>query len=82
MSLIKVVEKMRLLDPDIYFGKIVRVYSVDGDITEGTFGGYGFDYDDSGNEYTEFDIETDRGLTIGFEDHEVDRIEIIGEIKP
>lgn len=72
---------MRLLDPEIYFGKMIRVYSSDGDITEGAFGGFSYDYDDDGNEYTEFDIENDIGLTIGFDDYEVERIEIIGNIK-
>lgn len=71
---------MRLLDPEIYFGKVIRVYSVDGDITEGAFDGFSYDYDADGNEYTEIDIENDDGLTIGFDDHEVDHIEIIGEI--
>lgn len=72
---------MRLLYPEIYFGKMIRVYSKDGDITEGAFDGFSYDYDDDGNEYTEFDIENDDGLTIGFDDYEVDRIEIIGDIK-
>lgn len=72
---------MKIPNPDIYFGKMIRVYSVLGRVTEGAFGGYCFDYDDDGNEYTEFDIENNDGLTIGFDDYEVDRIEIIGEIE-
>ena len=40
---------MNIPAPDIYFGKKIRVYSPDGDITEGNFFGFRYDYDDDDN---------------------------------
>lgn len=71
---------MNIPNPNIYFGKKVRVFCADGDIVDGHFGGYCFEYDKSGGKYTEIDIVDSYGSTIGFDDYEVDRIEVIGDI--
>lgn len=68
---------MKIPDPDIYFGKRLRVHSSDGIVTVGGFRGYNYDYDDNGNEFVEFDVERDDGFLIGFTEGEIERIEII-----
>jgi hypothetical protein len=69
---------MKIDDPDVYQGKLVKVYSTDGGITVGDFLGYNYDYDDEGNELVEFDVdETKTGYCIGFSENEVERMEII-----
>ncbi len=70
---------MNIPAPDIYFGKKIRVYSPDGDITEGNFFGFSYDYDDDDNEVLDFDVMRDDGFLIGFTEEEIERIEIIGE---
>lgn len=71
-----VVEEMNIPDPEIYFGKKIKVYS--GDIvTVGKLYGYDYDFDDDGNEYLEFDVKNENGLYIGFTEDEIDKIEII-----
>lgn len=68
---------MKIPDPDIYFGKKLRVHSSSGIITVGSFFGYNYDYDDDGNEFVEFDVERNDGFLIGFTEDEVERIEIV-----
>lgn len=68
---------MKIPDPDIYFSKRIRVLSLDGDVTEGEFYGYNYDYDDGGNEFVEFDVKLDDGPLIGFSDDEAESIEIV-----
>lgn len=72
---------MKIPDPDIYFGKKMKVFSIGGIITVGSFFGYNFDYDDEGNEFVEFDVEREDGFLIGFTEDEIDRIEVIGDAK-
>lgn len=67
---------MKIPDPDIYFGKKIKVFSVNDIVTVGDFFGYNYDYDDDGNEFLEFDVEREDGFLIGFTEDEVERIEI------
>lgn len=69
---------MIIENPEIYFGKIIKVYSTSGRITMGELYGYGYDFDDDGNEFLEFDVENENGLLIGFTEDEINRIEIVG----
>lgn len=71
-----VVEEMKIDNPDVYFGKKIKVYSED-IITVGKLYGYDYDFDDDGNEYLELDVENENGLLIGFTEDEIDKIEII-----
>lgn len=68
---------MKIPDPDIYFGKKIKVFSVDGIVTVGDFFGYNYDYDDDGNEFVELNVEREDGFLIGFTEDEVERIEIV-----
>lgn len=68
---------MKIPDPDIYFGRKIKVFSVNGISTVGDFFGYNYDYDDDGNEFVEFDVEREDGFLIGFAEDEVERIEIV-----
>lgn len=69
---------MKISDPDIYFGKRIRVITTDGTIIVGKFDGYNYDYDDDGREYIEFDIWRDYdGAGVEFMEDEVESIEII-----
>lgn len=67
---------MKIDNPDIYFGKKIKVYSED-IVTFGKLYGYDYDFDDDGNEYLELDVENENGLLIGFTEDEIDKIEII-----
>lgn len=69
---------MIIENPEIYFGKIIKVYSTSGRITRGELYGYDYDFDDDGNEFLEFDVENENGLLIGFTEDEINRIEIVG----
>lgn len=70
---------MIIEDPEIYFGKKIKVFSPDGKITVGELYGYDYDFDDDGNEFLEFDVESENGLLIGFTEDEIERIEIVEE---
>lgn len=72
---------MTIPNPDIYFGKKLRVFCTDGIIIEGPFDGYNYDYDDEGNEFLEFDVTNEIGLHISLTEDEIERIEILGETK-
>lgn len=72
---------MNIPAPDIYFGKRIIVYSPDGDITEGNFFGFSYDYDEDDNEILDFDIMLDDGILIGFTENEISRIEVTGDAK-
>ena len=67
---------MKIDDPEIYFGKKIKVFS-DGIVTVGELLGYDYDYDDDGNEFLEFDVENEQGFLIGFSENEIDRIEVL-----
>lgn len=68
---------MIIENPEIYFGKKIKVFSPDGHITTGELYGYDYDFDDDGNEFLEFDVENENGLLIEFSEDEIERIEII-----
>ncbi len=68
---------MKIPDPDIYFGKKIKVFSVNDIVTVGEFFGYNYDYYDNGDEFVEFDVERGDGFLIGFTEDEVEHIEII-----
>lgn len=68
---------MKMPDPDIYFGKNIKVFSVNGIVTIGDFFGYNYDYGDNGNEFIEFGVEREDGFLIEFTEDEVERIEIV-----
>lgn len=69
---------MNIPAPDIYFGKRIRVYSPEGDFTEGNFFGFSYDYDEDDNEILDFDVMRDDGILIGFTENEISRIEVTG----
>ena len=69
---------MIIENPDIYFGKKIKVFSTSGRMTIGELYGYDYDFDDDGNEFLEFDVENENGLLIGFTEDEIKRIEIVG----
>lgn len=68
---------MRIDDPEIYFGKKIKVLSTSGRETVGELFGYDYDYDDDGNEFLEFDVTTEQGFLVGFTESEIDRIEVL-----
>jgi len=72
---------MNIPAPDIYFGKKIKVYATDGDVTVGNFFGFSYDYDDDDNEVLDFDVMREDGFLIGFTEDEIDRIEVIGDAK-
>lgn len=67
---------MKIENPDIYFGKKIKVFS-EGIITIGWLYGYDYDFDDDGNEYLEFDVKREDGVYIGFTEAEIDKIEFV-----
>lgn len=69
---------MIIENPEIYFGKKIKVFSTSGCETVGTLYGYDYDFDDDENEFLEFDVENENGLLIGFMEGEIERIDIIG----
>lgn len=68
---------MKIPDPEIYFGKTLRILDADGGITEGDFLGFNYDYDDDGKLFLEFDIDSISGIGISFTEDEIDSIEIL-----
>lgn len=73
---------MKIPNPEIYVGKILRIYSPGGIITEGSFDGYDYDFDDDGNIFLEFDVDdSSTGIGYSFTEDEIERIEVIGNIK-
>ena len=69
---------MIIENPEIYFGKKIKVFSTSGRETVGTLYGYDYDFDDDENEFLEFDVENESGFLIGFTEDEIERIDIIG----
>ncbi len=70
---------MNIPAPDIYFDKKIKITSPDGQVTTGDFFGFDYDYDDDGNEFLEFDVETDSGYIISFTEDEIESIEILSQ---
>lgn len=71
------VDKVKIPDPEIYFGKKIRVYSVGGSVTVGELYGYDYDFDDDGKEYLEFDVDDENGIGYSFTEDKIERIEVI-----
>ena len=69
---------MKIDNPEIYFGKRIKVFS-DGIVTIGELFGYDYDYDDNGNEFLELDVENEQGLLIGFAENEIEKIEVLDD---
>lgn len=68
---------MKINEPEIYFGKKIKVLSTSGRETVGELFGYDYDYDDDGNEFLELDVENERGFLIGFVEGEIESIEVL-----
>lgn len=68
---------MKIPDPEIYFGKTLRILGADGGITEGDFLGFNYDYDDNGKMFLEFDVDSPSGIGISFTEDEIESIVIL-----
>lgn len=68
---------MKIPDPEIYFGKTLRIFDTDGGITEGDFLGFNYDYDDNGKMFLEFDVDSTSGIGISFTEDEIESIVIL-----
>ena len=68
---------MKIPDPEIYFGKTLRIFDTDGGITEGDFLGFNYDYDDNGKMFLEFDVDSPSGIGISFAEDEIESIVIL-----
>lgn len=68
---------MKIPDPEIYFGKTLRILDADGGITEGGFLGFNYDYDDNGKMFLEFDVDSPSGIGISFTEDEIESIVIL-----
>lgn len=68
---------MKIPDPEIYFGKTLRIFDTDGGITEGDFLGFNYDYDDNGKMFLEFDVDSPSGIGISFTEDEIESIVIL-----
>lgn len=68
---------MKIPDPEIYFGKTLRILDTDGAITEGDFLGFNYDYDDNGKMFLEFDVDSASGISISFTEDEIESIVIL-----
>lgn len=80
---------MKILDPDIYTGKKIKICDIHGDVYAGTFYGWDWDYfeDDveygnkynDGQEHMEINwIDEKTGLLFGIVEEEIESIEILG----
>lgn len=68
---------MKLPDPEMYFGKTLRILDADGGITEGDFLGFNYDYDDNGKMFLEFDVDSASDIGISFTEDEIESIVIL-----
>ncbi len=68
---------MKIEDPEIYFGKKIKVTSTDGTVLTGELYGYDYDIDDDGNEFLEFDVEVEGGTVVSYAEDEIDRIDVL-----
>lgn len=68
---------MIINDPDIYFGKKIKVYVADAKPIIGRLYGYDYDFDDDGNEFLEFDVENEYGLVASLTEDEIISIEVL-----
>ena len=72
------VEKVKIQDPSIYFGKKICVFPTDGQSMVCELYGFDYDFDDDGNEFLEFDVNDEDGIVYSFTEDEIERIEIVG----
>lgn len=68
---------MKIDDPDIYFGKRIKIKSTSGRATTGKLYGYSYDYDDDENELLEIVVKCENGFYVEFSENEITKIEII-----
>lgn len=68
---------MKIPDPEIYFGKALRILDTDGGTTEDDFLGFNYDYDDNGKMFLEFDVDSASGIGISFTEDEIESIVIL-----
>lgn len=68
---------MRIEDPEIYFGKKIKVTSTDGTVLTGELYGYDYDIDDGRNEFLEFDVEVEGGAVVSYTEDEIANIEVL-----
>lgn len=68
---------MKIEDPEIYFGKKIKVTSTDGTVLTGELYGYDYDIDDDGNEFLEFDVEVESGAIVSYTEDEIANIEVL-----
>ncbi len=68
---------MKIPDPEINFGKTLRILDADGGITEGDFLGFNYDYNDNGKMFLEFDVDSPSGIGISFTEDEIESIVIL-----
>lgn len=68
---------MKIPDPEIYFGKKIKVNVVDAPPIIGELYGYDYDFDDDDNEYLEFDVENEYGLIASLTEDEIISIEVL-----
>lgn len=68
---------MNIPEPEIYFGKKIKVILVNAPPIVGELYGYDYDFDDDGNEYLEFDVENEIGLVASLTEDEIDSIEVL-----
>ncbi len=72
---------MNIPAPEAYFGKKINVFTAKGNVIFGELYGYDYDYNDDGNEFLEFDVEQNDGTIISMTEDEIERIEILENIK-
>lgn len=68
---------MKIDNPDVYFGKKIKVVSYRGVTNIGELYGYNYDFDDNENEFLEFDVEVGNGRIVSYTENEIESIEVI-----
>lgn len=70
---------MKIPDPEIYFGKKIKVILVDAPPIVGELYGFDYDIDDDNNEYLEFDVENENGLVASLVEEDIESIEVLND---
>lgn len=68
---------MKIPDPDIYFGKKIKVNLIDAPAIIGKLYGYDYDFDDNDKEFLEFDVENENGLVASLIEEDIESIEVL-----
>lgn len=68
---------MKIDNPDVYFGKKIKVVSYKGVANIGKLYGYNYDFDDNENEFLEFDVEVENGRIVSYTESEIESIEVL-----